>query len=205
MQVKEKLFILRKIKYGDSDLILSCLTSNGARISLIARGAVKSKKRFGGGMLEPTHYILALYEDKSSKASENPLHTLKEASLLNAFDGLRTDYSRIELALHFLQMIGDVVREGEIDSEELFNLLGNALKSAETSKNLELLKIHFEVKLLTHQGVLPLEADEHKFMTEPIANHETIQIEPRELGDLRRKVRVVFAEYLGQVRKTQNP
>jgi DNA repair protein RecO (recombination protein O) len=201
VQVKEKLFILRKTRYGDTDLILSCLNVHGSRISLIARGAVKSKKRFGGGVLEPTHYILAVYEDKSSKSSsENPLHTLKEASIINAFAGLRTDYSRIELALGFLQSISDVVREGEIDSEELFNLLGNALKAAETSKNLELLKVHFEIKLLAHQGVLQLDEDESKFLHESIVNHEQISASPQELGELKRKIRRVFTEYLGQAR-----
>ncbi|HVK60887.1 MAG TPA: DNA repair protein RecO [Bdellovibrionales bacterium] len=199
MQVKEKLFILRKTRYGDTDLILSCLTAQGARISLIARGAVKSRKRFGGGVLEPTHYVLAVYEDKSSKSSsENPLHTLKEASLLNAFEGLRTDYSRIEIGLQFVQLINDVVREGEIDSSELFNLLGNALKAAETSQNLENLKLHFDVKLLASQGVLPLEGDEQRFMSEPIAKHETIEIGPPAAAELRRKIRRVLAEYLGR-------
>jgi DNA repair protein RecO (recombination protein O) len=202
MQVKEKLFILRKTRYGDTDLILNCLNQHGARISLIARGAVKSKKRFGGGVLEPTHYILAVYEDKSGKSSaEQPLHTLKEASLINAFDGIRTDYARIELGLQLVQMINDVVREGEIDSEELFNLLGNGLRAAETSQNLDLLKMHFEIKLLAHQGVLPLEAEEQTFLNEPIAKHESIQMDPHELGELKRKIRRTFSEYLGVVRQ----
>ena len=115
VEVKEKLFILRKIKYGDADLILSCLTPKGAKISLYARSAMKSKKRFGGGVLEPTHYIHALYDDKTSRShSENPLHTLKEASLIEGFNGLRTDYNRIEAALYFVSLISNVVREGEI-------------------------------------------------------------------------------------------
>lgn len=207
MQVKEKLFILRKTRYGDTDLILNCLNSQGAKIGLIARGAVKSKKRFGGGVLEPTHYVSAVYEDKSSRSSaENPLHTLKEASLLQAFDGLRTDYARIELGLHFVQLINDVVREGEIDSMDLFNLLGNALRAAETSTDLERLRVHFDVKLLANQGVLPLAQEEQKFMSEPISNHAEIGMSGQDLSDLKARIRRVLAEYLGEKRmKDQNP
>ncbi|MEK7357972.1 MAG: DNA repair protein RecO, partial [Bdellovibrionota bacterium] len=118
MQVKDKVFILRKTRYGDNDLILNCLTPSGARISLFARSALRSKKRFGGGVLEPTHYVHVLYEDKSGSRTEHPLHTLKEASLIEDFPGLRSDYARIELALHFVRLVSEVVKEGEIDSSD---------------------------------------------------------------------------------------
>ncbi len=197
MQVKEKVFILKKTRYGDADLILNCLTPKGARISLYARSALKSKKRFGGGVLEPTHYIHALYEDKSSRShSENPLHTLKEASLIEGFQGLRTDYSRIETALYFVQLISDVVKEGEVDSADLFNLLGNTLRAAESSHHLDWLRTQFEVKLLANQGVLPVEEEEHLLLRAPIADHESLRLVDAEWSRVRGRIRTVMAEYL---------
>ncbi|MES2965591.1 MAG: DNA repair protein RecO [Bdellovibrionota bacterium] len=200
MQVKDKVFILRKTRYGDNDLILNCLTPAGARISLFARSALKSKKRFGGGVLEPTHYVHVMYEDKSSNRAENPLHTLKEASLIEDFPGVRTDYGRIELALHFVRMISDVVREGEIDSADLFNLLGNSLRAIEKSTALDKLRTQFEVKLLANQGVLSVEADEQALLATPISEHERIPLGDEEWSRLRSKVRAVLREYLDQAR-----
>ena len=197
MQVKEKVFILKKVRYGEADLILNCLTPKGARISLFARSAVKSKKRFGGGVLEPTHYIHAIYEDKSSRSSsENTLHTLKEASLLEGFNGLRTDYARIETALHFVKLISEVVKEGEIDSSGLFNLLGNTLKAAETSQHLDWLRTHFEVKLLSNQGVLAHEEEEEILLRASIAEHESLKLKDVEWARVRGRVRAVLSEYL---------
>jgi DNA repair protein RecO (recombination protein O) len=202
MLVKEKVFVLRKTKYGDADLILNCLTSTGARIGLYARSALKSKKRFGGGVLEPTHYIQVFYDDKSSSSSsESPLHTLKEAQLISDFPGIRTDYSRIELALYLVRAISEVVREGDLDSGELFNLLGNTLKAVETSARLSLLRLHFEVKLLANQGVLPVEREEAALLGLPISAHESIALTELEFSGLRARVRQVLSGYTSHLQE----
>lgn len=204
MQVKNKVFILRKTRYGDNDLILNCLTPEGARISLFARSALRSKKRFGGGVLEPTHYIHAMYEDKG----DQKLCTLKEASLIQDFPGLRTEYARIEAGLYVVKLVADIVKEGEIDSAEIFNLLGNTLKAAETSGNLDHLKSHFEVKLLAHQGVLPHEPEEQALLALPISKHDETPLAPEDWLRLRGRVKRVLQEYLNiaaEAAKAQNP
>lgn len=198
MQVKEKLFILKKVRYGEADLILNCLTPKGARLSLYARSALKSKKRFGGGVLEPTHYIHALYEDKTSRShAENPLHTLKEATLIDGFDGLRTDYTRLETALHFVQFISGMIREGDIDSSELFNILGNTLRAAEKSSQLGWLRTQFEVKILANQGVLAVEEEEHELLRVPISEHENLNLSNEQWMRVRGHVKRVLGEYVG--------
>lgn len=198
MQIKDKVFILKKTRYGDADLILQCLSAQGARVGLFARSALKSKKRFGGGVLEPTHYIHVLYDSKGSAASaENTLHTLKEASLIHDFPGLRLDYGRIETGLYFVRLINSVVKEGEVDSADLFNLLGNALRAAETSEHLERLRTHFEAKLLANQGMLPLEASEDEIlMRSPIAEHGHLAIHDRGWLEVRGRLKRILQEYL---------
>jgi len=192
MQVKNKVFILRKTRYGDNDLILNCLTPEGARVSLFARSALRSKKRFGGGVLEPTHYVHVLYDDKG----DGKLNTLKEASLIQDFPGLRTDYARIEAGLYFVKLVSDIVKEGEIDSNEIFNLLGNTLKAAETTTQLEHLRTHFEVKLLANQGVLPHEPEEQSLLALPISNHDKTSLDDSQWLRLRGRVRRVLQDYL---------
>jgi DNA repair protein RecO (recombination protein O) len=154
VQVKDRAIVLRTTRYSEHDLIVQCITSSGAKLNLFARSALRSKKRFGGGVLEPTHFIHILYQDKSSKGADHPLHTLNEATLINAFPKLRSDYARLETALHAVQVVSVIAHEGDTESESIFNLLGNTLKAAETSSSLDALKTHFEVKLLTLQGVL---------------------------------------------------
>jgi DNA repair protein RecO (recombination protein O) len=170
--IKDKAFILKKTKYGEADLIIQCLDFHGARISFFARSALRSKKRFGGGVLEPTHYVNILYQTKGTgTGGEQRLHLLKEATLIDGFSGLRTDYTRLQTSLHFVQLISNVSREGAIDSKDLFNLLGNSLRAAETSQQLEHLRIQFELKLLSYQGVLPHDPKEESLLREPMSHH----------------------------------
>ena len=198
MEVKDRVFILKKTRYGESDLILNCMTPHGAKLNLFARSALKSKKRFGGGVLEPTHFIHVLYQDKSGSSSvDQPLHTLKEASLIQGFPGLRSDYARLELAFHVVQMVSAVVRAGEIDSGDLFNLLGNTLKAAETSRDLPLLRLLFEAKLLAQQGVLALEMGEEALSRSSLAEHESLDLEPEILRALRVRLSQGLREYIG--------
>jgi len=197
VQVKDRVFILKKTRYGDADLILNCLSAKGARLNLFARSALKSKKRFGGGVLEPTHYVHVLYEDKGASVGDNTLQTLKEASLINDFPGLRSDYARIETGLYFVRLINSVVKEGQDDSVDLFNLLGNALKAAETSEHLDRLRTHFEAKLLANQGIFPIEGREDEIlMRAPIAEHARLPLDERAWFRARGRVKRLLDEYL---------
>lgn len=151
MEVKERFIILRKMKYSEADLILHALSPRGEKLSFLARGALKSKKRFGGGVLDPLHFVQFTYRQASGAGKMN---TLNEATLLNDFKKIRQDYDHLELALHVLDCVSRVSQEGDRSSEALFNLLGNTLKAVESCQDVSLLKMHFYLKFLMQQGVL---------------------------------------------------
>lgn len=143
--------ILKKNKFAESDLILRVLTSEGRKLSLIAKGALQSKKRFSGGVLEPTHFISFKYQP-----AKESLHLLTSAELVQSFPGLREDYDKISSALELLGLVDRVVLEGQ-NQETLFGLTGNALTEISRAQELTQFWIHFGVKFLYQQGVLELE------------------------------------------------
>lgn len=149
--VTNKFILLRKIKYGEADLILHAIGPTGAKHSFLARGALKSKKRFGGGILEPTHFVQLTYKEARE---EGQLKVLQEAQLLQGFDGIRQNYDHLELALHVLECVGKVCQEGDENSEFLFNLTGHTLRALSTAIYLQRLKMQFYLKLLFQQGVI---------------------------------------------------
>lgn len=153
-QGKDRFIILKKIKYAEADLIIHGLSPRGEKLGFIARGALKSKKRFGGGVLEPTHFVTFTYKQAGEHGQ---LNVLQEATLVNDFPGLRTDYDRLETALHILECVSKVSQEGDRDSEFLFNLLGNTLKVLESMPDVLVLKMHFYLKFLLQQGVVNAE------------------------------------------------
>lgn len=166
--VKNKAILLKKTKYSEADLILQAITPNGQKLSLIARGALKSKKRFGGGILEPTHYLEIQYRESRSKAN---LLVLEEAQLINGFDGLRTDYDRLDVALRILEGVQKITQEGDEQSHGLFNLVGHTLKALESAQDLNRLQLHFILKLLYQQGILEPESWMKPYLSIPMNEH----------------------------------
>ncbi len=153
-ELQDRFIILKKMKYGESDLIIHALSSAGTKKSFIARAALKSKKRFGGGVLEPSHFVNLTYKPGKS---EGQLNVLNEAQLLDDFKSIRTDYDKLEFALFTLNCVYHVSQEGDFDSHFLFNLLGHTLKNLGEVKNLDRYKLHFCLKLLFQQGVITVD------------------------------------------------
>lgn len=198
MILKEKVLILRTFKHGESDLIVHALNPQGARMNFFARGALKSRKRFAGGLLEPTHYLEVTYKVGSS-AEGDPLHTLNEAQMIREFPKLRTDFQRLDTALYLLRVVHKLGQQGVIDSPELFNLLGNALQAAETSSSLEKLKVHFELKLLATQGVLPGEESFSHWLATSLAQHERINCDSDTWRWIQQQTHDHIRHYIGTI------
>jgi len=149
----DKIIVLKVSKYSDSHLMVNGINQKGAKISAMAPAALKSKKRFGGGVLEPTHFIDIQYQ---LAKQEGMLPILKEAQIIESFEGLRSDYDKLTLSFYFLKLIELVAQEDAQDSQALFSLLGHALKALEKAKDLSSLKKHLEINFLNHQGSLEL-------------------------------------------------
>lgn len=208
----ERLFILKVIKYGEADLIVFGLNAMGCKIPLFAKSALKSRKRFGGGVLESTHYIEATYSHTSQsfrgkklflnakdKIFENHaiqynhnFYFLKEATLQYDFYKIRTDYDRLQLGLYMLNLVNHFCKEGLLDNAQVFHLLGNSLKALETSKSLNLLQTVFELRLLKIQGILEENQIMKNILNQPILAHESLNLNDCEQSFLRESVRKHF-------------
>lgn len=68
--------LLRRVEHGESDLVLSLFTEELGKVPVLARGARKSRKRFGG-VLEPFQTIRVHLDEPVS----GELFALREASL----------------------------------------------------------------------------------------------------------------------------
>ncbi len=194
-RLQDQVIILRKIKHGESDLILHAISSSGARLNFMAKGALSIKKRFGGGILEPTHFLKVEYQVRS-EGSGDALHWLEEASLLKEFTEIKTDYDRLELAFDFLQILSRVSQEGLEDGKEVFHLLAHALTAAGRVKDLGRLRCLFELKLLWLQGVLPEDLQGHPWLRYSMANVDEINSSHEQDKTLGLRVRYQMDDFL---------
>jgi DNA repair protein RecO (recombination protein O) len=85
--------VLRRVELGEADLVLTLFTRSLGRISALARGARKSRRRFGGA-LEPFFTLSVRMEERPT----SELFTLLDASVVRARLGLLEDLARIDAA-----------------------------------------------------------------------------------------------------------
>lgn len=191
--MKDKAIILKTYKHSEANLIVHALNNQGIKLKLIAPSALLSKKRFGGGVLQPTHYVHLTYKPART---EEGLGTLQEAQIIEDFERLRTHYDRLQLALHFLNLVERVSQEGESFSNALFDLLGNALRAVQESEQLDTLRVQFELKLLESQGVLDMDPRMSEFLKTPLAGHSQLS-QSEHLSHLMTVSRINLGHYLG--------
>jgi DNA repair protein RecO (recombination protein O) len=86
--------LLRRVEYGETDLVLTLLTERLGKVSALARGARKSSKRFGGA-LEPMHTLTVELDERPGAE----LFTL-------AFAKLKTPRARILSSLPAMEAAG---------------------------------------------------------------------------------------------------
>lgn len=120
--------VLSVTGYGESDKLVTLYTQDFGRITAIAKGALKSKKRFVN-KLEPYSILRVLYQPPRV---EGGLYLLREAELLEAHIPLRTEFQRYAAASHFVELVLLFTRENDPDFD-LFRLLCWALRSLSLS------------------------------------------------------------------------
>ncbi|MBF0227438.1 MAG: DNA repair protein RecO [Desulfobacterales bacterium] len=142
--------ILKRIDYGDYDLILSLITKEQGKISAIAKYAKKSKKRFGGTL---EHFSILNVTLK--KGRENSLSILEEALLIKCFSNVRSDMVKTAYAFYWTEILNSWIKEGE-KNEQVYELLNNTLVELNNGKiSSDLMNIFFHIRFLTLSGFLP--------------------------------------------------
>ena len=171
-QASTQIILLRVTKYSESDLIVMGLTPDHGKMSLIARGALRSKKRFSGGLLEATHALKIEYK-KSIRGQG--LMTLIEAELNEDFSGLRSDFDRLQTALRLVEVVGRISQEGDPHSQDLYHLTGHSLRALQRAKDLSQFWTHFILRLLLNQGILVQESWMQPYLESPMAHHSSLE------------------------------
>jgi len=141
--------LLRSIEHGDYDLIVTLMTKEQGKLTLIAKNAKKRVKRFSGAL----ELFSAL--DIEGKKGRGKLPVLTEANLLQPFTGIRSDILKTANASYFAEVVNIWVEEGK-PQEELYQLLEYAFQLLD--RNLlpgEEVSILFQMRFLSLAGLSP--------------------------------------------------
>jgi DNA repair protein RecO (recombination protein O) len=140
-------FIIARMPFGNTSLIVRCLSRQAGRLTFIAKGATRPKSPFAGS-IDLFYLADFLYQP----ARTGDMHTLREIKLLEAHLGLRRSYANLVAAQYFAALIETVTETGTPVPGE-FELFGKALAYlCETDVSWRVVE-RFEQRMLALAGI----------------------------------------------------
>ncbi len=143
--------LLRSVDFGESDRVLTFVTERHGRVSVIARGARRSQRRFLGA-LEPFAIVEA-----SIALGAGELGRLAEARVLRAFPSLISDLDAMREAGRALELVRALVPEREPEPGLLDELeaLFAALDASRGRASAVAAYVRFGLRTLAIVGLAP--------------------------------------------------
>ncbi|MBI2708708.1 MAG: DNA repair protein RecO [Actinobacteria bacterium] len=140
--------VLRTHKLGEADRIVTFLTEHHGKVRAVAKGARKTKSRFGARLEAPSHAALQLYGGRSD------LDIVTQAETIDHFRPVRTDLDRFARAATMLEAVDQITPERE-PNRRLYAMLLGALHSL-SEHDSPVVVAAFFWKLLSAEGVEPV-------------------------------------------------
>jgi DNA repair protein RecO (recombination protein O) len=143
--------LIRRAEYGDYDLIVTVFSLAKGKVSLIAKAAKKSSRRFAG--------VLELFSELDivgSLGRYRGLPVLQEAALVRPFQGIRGAVSKTAYASYWAELVNDWMEEDDAEHPELFHLLRHVLNELDRGSLPDAaLSVFFMARFLALSGHSP--------------------------------------------------
>jgi DNA repair protein RecO (recombination protein O) len=151
-RVKDNAFIINKTDFGESDIIITLFSASRGKISCIAKGAKRSRKRFPGS--------LELFSQVAFNGFiKNPLALTRidECQLVKPYLNIQEDLKNYLNGCYFLEIINRCAAERQ-SNRAIFNLLDELftfLSEGPHNRNFNCRIRLFELQIITLLGFKP--------------------------------------------------
>jgi DNA repair protein RecO (recombination protein O) len=115
---KEHGVVLRAMKLGEADKIVTILTQGSGKVRAVAKGLRKTTSRFGARLEPFTHVNVMLYRGRGS------LDTVTQAEIIAPHLHIREDLARFAAAETMVEAVDKVAEEHERNARMVLLLLG---------------------------------------------------------------------------------
>jgi DNA repair protein RecO (recombination protein O) len=150
--LRTEALVLRSADVGESDRILHLLVPECGRLTAVAKGARRSRRRFAGTLDLFNH--LRVEVDRRHARS---LARLEQATLIEAFTPLRAQAARFALGCYLLELVGRLAPEGAVraDGARLFSFALAALRCVARRAPDARMRTLLELRALDALGLRP--------------------------------------------------
>ncbi len=140
--------VIRECDYSDNDKLLTLLSAEKGKITVIAKGAKSLRNK------DMACAQLLCYSEFTVK-ERSGFYTLSEASLIEQFFGLRSSLEKNAAAAYAADVAGEVCVENSDESEMLSLTLNTLYMLSETERDTDLIKAVFELRTAAINGYCP--------------------------------------------------
>ncbi len=141
--------VLRRTKLGESDVIVTLLSSQGSQVRAVAKGARKPTSSFASRLEVYAECDLLLSQGKT-------LDLVKEARLVQAHEYLRTTLDPMQAAAPMVELLDRTTQAG-LEDDRLYDMTSTALSALEglDEERLSSITAAHLLKTLAMLGFLP--------------------------------------------------
>src|SRR3989339_1236692 len=141
--IKVEGIILKRRNLGEADRILTVLTLQKGKISVLAKGVRRIASRRAGNVELLNRCLLYLHQAKT-------FLILTEASSIDTYQKLKEDLTLSTYAFHIIELVDKLTAENQ-ENDMLYEHLVNVLQRLSRNPR-QILVRAFEAKILTNQG-----------------------------------------------------
>jgi DNA repair protein RecO (recombination protein O) len=144
--------VARTLRYSNSSKIVTLITSNHGRVTVMAKGARRPKSKYGGA-LEPVTLIDVVYYHRDSR----DIQSLSEADIINPWINLKDDPNLWPAAACIVEVAGIQTPREDPSGHAAFDLVVKSLDSLASDRNPDINKHlwRYFIRLLKVSGYNP--------------------------------------------------
>ena len=139
--------IIKKVKLGEADRILTLYTPHLGKIQGVAKGVRRPRSKLAGHLELLTHSLVSLARGRN-------IDTITGSQTINSFLPLKSDLQLTSYALYVTELVNQFTAD-HIENYPLFQLLLETMERLYQTSNKELALHYFELHLLNEVGYRP--------------------------------------------------
>lgn len=138
--------IMRVKEFGESDLLVAFFTAQRGQLRGVAKGARRSRKRFVNAL-----DLFSLVNLEHAPTRQGNLLLLHSAKLVDAYPGLRADFSALTRASFMIELTETLFPPG-VAEPGMFELLKGSFDALSRGEKSGLIPLMFELKAMSMGG-----------------------------------------------------
>lgn len=140
--------VLREVKIGETDKLLTLLTGEHGKLTVTAKGAANPRSRIFASAQIFTYSSFLLRK-------RGNFNYVRETGFLESFEGIRYDIVKLALANYICDVANDLAQEGMEDEDFLSLVLNTLYALSKRELPLALVRGAFEFRAAVQVGFMP--------------------------------------------------